>query len=443
VVEAFIHSPFWRRSAAGVDGPQAEHYIGPVLAALADRLEPDRLRYVGVGPRRNFRARRWWDPLRGASTPQPVTPIERLASAAALRESRALWQTRHDLERALTAGDEIRSAASFDGVDLWPVLEPELRATACLQWPWAARAMDEAAAALDGLSPDIVLTYAEAGGWGRALVLEARRRGIRSVGLQHGFIYRHWLNCLHEPDELEPAGDTPPYPHPDRTMVFDELAAGHLRGPGRLPGGAVVVTGNPRLDDLAGRVRSVTEDRRRSIRQRLGVAAGTPVVLLAAKHSEIRDEVPGLRIAMQALPRVQLVVKPHPAETPEVYASLADGLGNVTVAGAGSDLSELLGVADLIVTKNSTVAVDGLVLGIPALVFGLPNNLSPFVDDGAMAGARAPAELAASLEALLYNRDRRQQLAEAGRAFVSRAGLRADGRAADRTADAILELRRG
>ena len=43
-----------------------------------------------------------------------------------------------------------------------------------------------------------VVTYAEAGGWGRALVLEARRRGIASVGLQHGFIYRHWLNYRHE-----------------------------------------------------------------------------------------------------------------------------------------------------------------------------------------------------------------------------------------------------
>jgi hypothetical protein len=69
--------------------------------------------------------------------------------------------------------------------------------------------MDEAGAALDILQPTVVLTYAEAGGWGRALMLEARRRNIPSVGLQHGFIYRTWLNYLHEPDEMQPgaAGD--------------------------------------------------------------------------------------------------------------------------------------------------------------------------------------------------------------------------------------------
>ena len=33
-------------------------------------------------------------------------------------------------------------------------------------------------------------------------MLEARRRGIPTAGLQHGFIYRHWLNYLHEPDEM-------------------------------------------------------------------------------------------------------------------------------------------------------------------------------------------------------------------------------------------------
>ena len=38
---------------------------------------------------------------------------------------------------------------------------------------------------------------------------------------------------------------------------------------------------------------------------------------------------------------------------------------------------------------NSTVAIDGLVLGVPALVIGLPNNLSPFVDAGVMLGAEA------------------------------------------------------
>ena len=441
-IAAFVHSAFWRSSGGDAESPRSEHYIGPVLASLAAKLQSGDLAYVGLGPRRNFRARRWWDPLTGNAASPTIVPIEELAPLSALRESRTLWQQRRELGETLTSGDAIRAAATFNGVDLWAVLQPELEATAWLQWPWAARAMDEAAAALDALSPDVVLTYAEAGGWGRALILEARRRGMRSVGLQHGFIYRHWLNYLHEPDELQAARATPPFPLPDRTLVFDRLAARHLHDAGRFPAHAVEVTGSPRLDELAARVRSISPADRRAMRERLGATDGQPLAMLAAKHSEIQSDVPALRVALESKPQVRLAIKPHPAETPEVYAALAQGLPNVSVASADSDLALMLTATDLIVTRNSTVAVDGLALGVPALVFGLPNNLSPFVDAGAMAGAGDGPELAEQLESLLYNQGRRDTLAEAGRTFVSQAGLIVDGRAADRTADAILKLRR-
>ena len=90
----------------------------------------------------------------------------------------------------------------IDGIDLWELVAPELDGIADLQFPWSARAMDEAGAALDRLAPGAVVTYAEAGGWGRALTLEARRRAIPVIALQHGFIYRHWLNYRHEADEM-------------------------------------------------------------------------------------------------------------------------------------------------------------------------------------------------------------------------------------------------
>ena len=96
-----------------------------------------------------------------------------------------------------------------DGCDLWELLAPELDGIANLQFPWSARAMDEAGAALDRLQPRSIVTYAEAGGWGRALVLEARRRAIPVAALQHGFIYRHWLNYRHEADEMTPSAGNP------------------------------------------------------------------------------------------------------------------------------------------------------------------------------------------------------------------------------------------
>ena len=294
-VAAFVHTAFWREST-DEDGPEQESYIGPVLSALSERLGPNGLWYVGVGPRQNFRARRWWDPVTTIGSPRPlVTPIERLSRRVDLKDSLALWSQRQELAKAITAGNGVRAAGMFREIDLWPVLRRELEGVALLQWPWSARAMDEAASAIDALMPDAILTYAEAGGWGRALVLEARRRGVRSIGLQHGFIYRHWLNYRHEPDEMAPQGDDRGFPAPDKTLLFDGYAAQSLESAGHFPPASLVVTGNPGLDALTRRLAQLTDGDRPAIRGSLAVKDDQRVVVLAAKFSEARAHLRGAR----------------------------------------------------------------------------------------------------------------------------------------------------
>src|SRR5689334_6049500 len=126
---------------------------------------------------------------------------------------------------------------------------------------------------------------------------------------------------------------------------------------------------------------------------------------------------------------VQLVIKPHPAETADVYAAAAAGASNVRVADADASLPLFLAAARAVVTVNSTVAIDAMALGVPGLVIGLPNNLTPFVDRGLMLGAGTAEEIRAGLTRLLYDQEFRSTLARA-----------AEGRAASRSADAILAL---
>jgi hypothetical protein len=128
---------------------------------------------------------------------------------------------------------------------------------------------------------------------------------------------------------------------------------------------------------------------------------------------------------------LQLVVKPHPAETADVYASVVGAVENVRVVEPSAPLPLLLAAARGIVTVNSTVAIDAMVIGVPSLVIGLPNNLSPFVERGLMLGAGSAEEIRAALLKLLYDQE-----------FPKRLVRGAEGRAAARSADAILALAR-
>ena len=437
-IAAFVHRAFWRSGATG----RAESYIGQVLDTL-ERRAADAVTYVGVGPTSNFRARRWWHPLkRGADSLSP-TPIKCLAPLAALRDSDAIWRERQGMRSALWDSAELRQHSIIDGCDCWPIIREELAGIALLQWPWSARAMDEAGAALDVLRPEIALTYAEAGGWGRALMLECRRRRIPSVGLQHGFIHRHWLNYLHEPDEMAADGEAPSdagFPRPTLTLLFDEYARRHLEQSGRFPAASLVVTGSPRLDALVEEARSLTPEAIERTRLASGADPSRALVLLVTKHREVKHVLPALVDAIASLGDLQLAIKTHPAETPEVYDAVGRGRPGIRVLPAAAPLAPLLCACRAVVTRNSTVALDAAVLGVPALVIGLPSNLSPFVEDGVMAGAWSDAEIAPALARILYDEEFRLQLDRERSAYFSRFRIGADGRAADRAADAVLQL---
>jgi hypothetical protein len=112
----------------------------------------------------------------------------------------------------------------------------------------------------------------------------------------------------------------------------------------------------------------------------------------------------------------------------------------VRVVEAAEPLAPLLAVARAVVTVNSTVALDAGVLGVPALSIGLPNNLSPFVEAGAIAGSNVAAELPRLLRGILYDEGFRQQLAERRGVVFGQPAMSSDGLAAARSAAEIVAL---
>jgi UDP-N-acetylglucosamine 2-epimerase len=289
----------------------------------------------------------------------------------------------------------------------------------------------------------VAITYAEAGGWGRALMLEARRRRIPTVGLQHGFIYRHWLNYLHEPDEMMPDpgnGRDAGFPRPTRTLLFDDYAARHLVQAGGFPTDTLAVTGSPRLDALASQATALRPEALQHARRMAGAEDSQALVTVFTKWREASHLLPALVAAVAARPDIHLVIKTHPAEISEAYSAILGGATNVRILGANAPLAPLIRVSRAIVTVNSTVALDAAVMQVPTLVLGRSGNLQPFVDDGLLVGAPSAEALPETLTRILYDEEFRRQLAGRQRALLANYGMRADGRAAARAADAILDL---
>jgi hypothetical protein len=163
-------------------------------------------------------------------------------------------------------------------------------------------------------------------------------------------------------------------------------------------------------------------------------------VLFVAKYSQSKAVLMPLIDAIARLAGVHLAIKTHPAETPQVYSPLVEGRTNISILPANAPLAPLLAASKVVVTVNSTVALDAGVVGIPALVIGLPNNLSPFVAAGVMAGAATAAEIEPALRRILYDEEFRLQIERARAEYLQRFAIRSEGQAAARSADAVLAL---
>jgi hypothetical protein len=273
-------------------------------------------------------------------------------------------------------------------------------------------------------------------------MIEARRHGVPSAALQHGFIYRHWLNYLHEPDEVQPdpgnAKDRG-FPFPALTLLFDDYAAAHLKAAGHFAPSSVAVTGSARLDALVAAARRISNEQAAQTRTAITGAPDGVFVLLVTKYRQARAVLPALVEATRAL-GIRLAIKTHPAETRDVYGGPISGNDHVVVISAPDPLAPLLRATGAVITVNSTVALDAAVLDVPSLVIGLPNNLSPFVDAGIMAGAADQASIGPELRKILYDQGFRDRLANARWQFLDRFGMRPDGRAAQRAAAMVLRL---
>ena len=136
--------------------------------------------------------------------------------------------------------------------------------------------------------------------------------------------------------------------------------------------------------------RALSKEQIDAARRDAGAAGAEPLLLIVSKYTEIRSQLPALLEEIRALSGVRAAIKTHPAETPAPYQAAAEGVTNVRVLPATSPLAPLLKGAQLVITVNSTVAIDGLALGIPALIGGAaeqPDAVRRRGSDGRSGGA--------------------------------------------------------
>lgn len=443
------HAAFWRqrRNPETDETAEYEHYFDRILPAVAAEGGM-RAFVVAVGPRAAFRRRGMSDRLaewaRLHPEAGPYVHVNRFTSPRVLGEVRRAATTARRAWHALRRSPGMGEAFSHRGVGFADLAGPDLAGTLLRQLPWAVRSYEEMTEALLATRPAVVCLYAESSGWGRAAIAASRAAGVPTVAIQHGILYPKYYSYRHGADESD-------CPRPDRTAVFGESARKILLELGHYPPESLVVTGSPKFDDL---LATAARWDREEVRRRLDVGPAERLVVVASRYRGIRDThasigsaFPGLVRAVESLPGVKALVKPHPAEPEESYAAdlRAAGAVRVRLLPPGADLTQLLHAADALVTVESLSAVEALVLGRPVLVLSMPTHLRELVAAGAALGVPAGEDPAPALRDLLFDEATRRGLGAARQRYLGYVAQGVDGGATARIVALLCETawRRG
>ena len=141
---------------------------------------------------------------------------------------------------------------------------------------------------------------------------------------------------------------------------------------------------------------------------------------------------------------VMFVFKPHPSELVRAFHRLADrSLKNLIITEADRNATELFYISDIIMSWNSSVITEAVVLQKPIIglnFHALPEK-APCVSEGVALPARNPAELEKAIGRIFSNEGNILEIMSHARAgYIEKYLYKADGMASSRIADTLEDL---
>ncbi|SFR47109.1 surface carbohydrate biosynthesis protein [Halorubrum sodomense] len=311
-------------------------------------------------------------------------------------------------------------------VDLTPALQSRGWLYSTLQYPRVVRYVHMMQNMFRTEQPAMVLLKNDGPLPTRAVATVAADEGIPSLLIQHGV-------------------DLPSrryVPVSDQIAVWGERWQKVMQAKGVEPE-RTEVTGAPQFDHLA---RYSAKDRSQ-VRERLSIPVDRQAftVLLASQPFDdtIRSDL--IQTAMDAvneLPDVELILRPHPREDTELHKEAATDMSNVHVS-ESDDIHDLLFASDVLLALRSTVVLEASLLSRPVIILDISSEKPPineFSEENGFTEVTNQIEARQCIEKMKNDPNCIRRYVEKQPGFGREYALNEDGGAANRVARLVETL---
>jgi hypothetical protein len=290
--------------------------------------------------------------------------------------------------------------------------------------------------------PDAVVVTYESGPHQRALLIEAARRSIPTVGLMHGMIYDTHYDYMHANVTTDPFGRPAGFAIPQVTCVWGDYWRDVLVERGHYTRGAVAVTGNARVEEFLELARRTSAG---DMRSALGIEPSRRVVLVLTAGERIGVFLDAIFAALDGQRDCVPLVKPHPGDDVTFIEERLEAHGHDRDRIHHGNLAEAILAADLVISQISTASLEAMLLRRPLVLVNLgrvPGFSEASVESGLARYAETSAAVSREVQLALSDDQFELRTEGSHREFVQRWFGGADSHAAERIAGVVTDLTR-
>jgi hypothetical protein len=366
-------------------------------------------------------------------------PFDMYWSLAAWEKKKESSKYFEETWRLLAHDKKFKELCKYGRKNIYELIEKELKYYFCFLFPIVVKHIEMARKMIEKEDPDLILMLNEYGNFQRAILTSAKEKKVPVLAIQHGIItptHRGYMFGKEEEGKII---------LPDMTCVYGQYHYDLITRDSIYEPTHASVTGQPRYDVLyyVDRIYSKEE-----FLKKHNIDSHNRIVLWATQchgltHEENMKNFKVVFETMQSLKNTTLIIKQHPGEgkkyTNMIKELLKASKINAVLTPKSSDMYEQLFVCDVMMTKNSTTAMEAVALNKPIVVLNLSEepDVVDYVQKGVALGVYREEDLKSTLLILLRGSP---ELAENRKKYIEEYLYKIDGKASKRVVSLMEKL---
>ncbi|MDD5086528.1 MAG: UDP-N-acetylglucosamine 2-epimerase, partial [Candidatus Nanoarchaeia archaeon] len=272
--------------------------------------------------------------------------------------------------------------------------------------------------------PKLLVVMNEITTLGKISVYLAKRRGIKTVCIQHGGMgYDH--------ESFIPVSV-------DKMAVWGNYSKNILIEEGT-PEKKLAITGVPQFDKIVRKELTFNKDELK----RIGVNSNKKVILLTTQPvKDMFDITRELCKTVKSMSKTQLVIKIHPSEySIKKYKEIVKN-EKVDAVITKDYLYPLISICEVLITNSSTTGIEAMIMGKRVITVNLTGepDMLPYAEKNAAIGVYKKEDIKKALISVLFDDKTKENLDKKSEEFLYGQCYKMDGKASERVANFLKNM---